>query len=82
MLFFSKTIVKIAVKIILFVKKIILGIIRILIYPIKIIVEILRKIFVKPAKILSNFVSNAKNKCHNFKIKPKNRKKLEKKEGF
>lgn len=82
MLFFSKTIVKISVKIILFVKKIILGIIKVLIYPLKIIIEIIGKVFVKPTKFLSNYLLNIRNKCHNIKIKSKKHKNLENKEGF
>lgn len=66
-LFFSKTIVKISVKIILFFKKIICSIFNILTYPLKILII--------PIK-------NVVKKCHKLKIKFIKEKKIENKEGF
>ena len=85
MLFLSKTIVNVSVKIMLFLKKVIYNILKFIMYPIKIIWKIIKNIFIIPCKYMSNHWNNMKNtikKCHNFKIKSKNRKKLENKEGF
>lgn len=70
-LFFSKPIVKISVKIITFLKEIIYSIIKVVIFPFK-------NFFVKIYKLTLNTTNNLK-KAQN---KVKNNKKLEKKEGF
>jgi len=70
-LFFSKSIVKISVKLITFLKKIIYSIVKILVFPFK-------KVFIRIYRLISNTTNNLK-KTQN---KVKNSKKLEKKEGF
>lgn len=70
-LFFSKPIVKISVKILTFLKEIIYKIFKTVILP-------FRKIFVKIYKFILNTTNNLK-KSQN---KVKNNKKLAKKEGF
>lgn len=85
MLVFSRTIVKLAVKIILFVKKIVGSILKIIIYPLKKFFGFLRKIVNIPYKAFSKLSFNLSNKIkknHKLKLKLKNRKKLENKEGF
>ena len=85
MLFFSKTIMKISVKIILFLKETIGRILKVVISPIKVILKTIKKIvniFKKNAsKCLFKVKNNAK-KSLKLKIKSKNNKKLENKEGF
>ena len=70
-LFFSKPIVKVSVKIITFLKEIIYSIIKVVVFPFK-------KFFLKIYKLILNTTNNLK-KAQN---KVKNNKKLEKKEGF
>ncbi len=82
MLFFSKFIVNISVKIISFVKKIISVIYKIVSYPI----SILYKIIIKPlflifTKAFNNIAKFAK-KIYNFKSKDKKNEILQNKEGF
>lgn len=85
MLFLSKTIVKVSVSIILFIKKIVYAILKVVIYPIKVILDLLKKIFNVPYKFLCIAKSKTKDavkNCQKLKIKSKNRKNLENKEGF
>ena len=74
MLFFSKIIMKISVKIILFCKKVFKFIIRILSYPVKIILN--------PLKFLIKKLFSFRIDLQKLKIKSKNSKKLQNKEGF
>lgn len=78
MLFFSKTVVKISVKIITFLKEILCRIFRVILYPFKIIFNTLKRIFIGIYKFIKKTTNNFK-KVQN---KVKNSKKLEKKEGF
>lgn len=84
MLFFSKTIIKISVKIIIFVKEIVYKILKIIIYPFACIIKIIQKICIIPIfnafKHLLQTTNNIKN-TQKKKIKFKNRKKLGNKEG-
>lgn len=57
-LFFSKTVIKVSVSIILFVKKVFLAIFRIISYPLKIIFNLVNGIF----RRLINFCGNLSNK--------------------
>lgn len=57
-LFFSKTVIKVSVSIILFVKKVFLAIFRIISYPLKIIFNLINGIF----RRLINFCGNLSNK--------------------
>lgn len=85
MLFFSRTIVKISVKVIGFFKNILYSILKVIIYPFKIILEIIKKILIKPCKNVIKYSSNIGNKikkCHKFKKKYKNSNELEKEEGI
>ena len=61
MLFLSKPIIKISVKIILFFKNIICKILKIILYPIKIIIKYINKIISIPAKFISKHWHNMTN---------------------
>lgn len=58
MLFLSKTIVKISVKIITFIKKVVLAILRIFAYPVRIVVNFIKNTF----SVFTKFWSNMSNK--------------------
>lgn len=85
MLFFSRIIIKVSVKIILFFKDIIYTVLKLVSYPFLVILKIINKILIKPTKFVKNRIHNVKNKiknCQKLKIKSKNRENLENKEGF
>lgn len=85
MLFFSKIIVKISVKIIVFIKEVIYKIFKTLIYPIQILLKFVKRILIIPSKFVYKKLLNTKNVLKNhakLKIKSKNNKKLQNKEGF
>lgn len=85
MLFFSKTIVKISVKVLLFFKNIVYSVLKIVTYPLKLLMQLLKKLFKIPYNFLNKMNIKAKNvvnNCRKLKIKSKSSKKLENKEGF
>ena len=85
-LFFSKTIVKISVSIILFIKKIVSSILKTILYPLKLIINFLKKVLAVPYSFSCKTKDKLKECCkkmsHKQKIKSKNHKILENKEGF
>ena len=85
MLFFSKTIMNISVKIILFFKEVIGKILKVVITPIKAVFKTIKKILSIFEKNASKCLLKMKNDVKNnqkLKIKSKKNKKLENKEGF
>ncbi len=70
-LFLSRFVVKISVKIILFLKKVVYSVLKVIIYPIRIILN--------KAKNVISFINNLIKKCQNL---PKKQKKIKNKEGF
>ncbi len=86
MLFLSKTIINISVKIISFFKALFLNIIKIISYPIKIVLGLINKILYKPLQQISTIIykslANFVKKHYNIKHKNKNSKILQNKEGF
>lgn len=77
MLFFSKTIVKVSVKIITFFKEALYKIFKIIIYPVKIIFEAIKKAIDAFCRIFNNVENSLKTKS-----KSKKNSKLKNKEGF
>lgn len=85
MLFFSRIIIKISVKVILFFKNIIYTVLKLVSYPFLVILKFMNKILIKPTKFVKNRIYNVKNSlknCQKLKIKSKNKETLENKEGF
>lgn len=85
MLFFSRIIIKISVRVILFFKNIIYTILKLISYPFLIILKFINKLLIKPTKYVKNHINNMNNKiknCQKLKINSKNKEKLENKEGF
>lgn len=86
MLFFSKIIINISVKIILFIKKIVLFGLKIIAYPINLVYKFINIILIKPIiKISTNFYNSLakfKKKFYNSKRKDKKQEILQNKEGF
>lgn len=85
MLFFSRIIIKVSVKVILFFKNIIYTILKVISYPFWSLFKFINKILIKPTKYVKSSFVNTKNKlksCQKLKIKSKQKEKLENKEGF
>lgn len=86
MLFLSKTIVNISVKVISAIKNIILTISKIILYPIKLIYKFIKRIFIKPIIKISTkankFLAKNIKKVYNSKKTTKNSEILQNKEGF
>lgn len=86
MLFFSKIIINISVKVIVFVKKIAVFIFKIIAYPIERIYKILKIILIEPSVEIFikfyNFLAKFSKKPYNNKKKNKNNEILQNKEGF
>ncbi len=77
MLFFSKAIVKISVKVITFFKEILYKIFKIIMYPVKIIFEAIKKTITTFYRIFNNVENSLKKQ-----VKAKKNRKLKNKEGF
>ena len=85
MLFLSKTVVKISVKIIVFIKNIVYKIIKLITYPLLFILKIVKSLLIRPTKFVYNSYNSMKNGIKtsiNSKIKSKNSKNLQNKEGI
>ena len=82
MLFFSKMIIKISVKIINFFKKIISFVWNILSYPLNIVYNFAKKIIVKPITYIIKSIKDLFSKIKSTKKDAKNSEILQKKEGF
>ena len=61
MIFFSKTIVKISVDIILFIKKIVYSVLKVITYPLKVIFNFGKKFFLIPYNFFYKLKQNATN---------------------
>lgn len=77
MIFFSKAIVKISVKVITFFKNILYKIFKIIIYPVQIILKVINKAIDAFCKIFNNVENSLKKQ-----VKAKNNRKVKNKEGF
>lgn len=79
MLFLSKTVISISVKIIVFVKNVVYKIIKFVTYPLFFILKIVKKLLIRPTKFVYNSYISMKNNIKtsiNSKIKSKNSKNL------
>ena len=82
MLFFSKTIIKVSVNILLFLKRIVCSVLKIIVYPIKVVFAFIQNTFIVPAKYLYKKSQIITQKYNKMKNKHKNKENLENKEGF
>lgn len=74
MLFFSKTIIKVSVRIIVAIKKVIYFIIKTILYPLKMILDLLKKIIRPFYYFFANSITNIKKMTKKISSKSKIRK--------